>query len=110
MSRTLVELDAMQESRVPPAIILTMHPTSPLPFLPTSEIVYEASSPFFSSSLMINNDSKELNNLTSNSTDELIEDSNDSRQAIINGRFLPSNDLGHTTLDNLLAIVPFDLR
>ncbi|XP_058791773.1 guanylate cyclase D isoform X2 [Phymastichus coffea] len=84
LSQTLVELDTMQDTRLPSVIIvLVTNPPGPQPFLPT------------------------ISDLQS---DSYVASSNETMTDKTDRRFVPPRDLSRTSLDNLLAIVPFDQR
>ncbi|XP_031787096.1 guanylate cyclase 2D isoform X2 [Nasonia vitripennis] len=102
LSRTLVELDTMQESRIPSAVVLIVYPPNPQPFLPNNDgddRYYDPSSPF---------SSRDTNDTSI--PDELFFSEETPQPDIDERRFLPPRDLGRNSLDNLLAIVPFDQR
>ncbi|XP_023248641.1 retinal guanylyl cyclase 2 [Copidosoma floridanum] len=84
LSRVLVELDAIQESRAPSPFVVVLHPLEPLPFLPPRQ----------------NYNEEEPTNTSSKTTSEASEEE----------RFVPPRDLRRRTLDHLLVIAPFDRR
>lgn len=95
LSRTLVELDTMQDTRKPsPTAILIVYPFDPRPFVPFSppanESVTTSSSDEETTTMMMNE-----------------EEETDRRPT---GGFTPPRDLSRRTLENLLAIVPIDQR
>ncbi|KAL7302296.1 hypothetical protein TKK_0004960 [Trichogramma kaykai] len=107
MSRTLIELDKMQESRVPNTVILIVHPVGPQPFASsTVNPAPEELSPF---TWMCSNCSANDTMIFSDDYEESTQTRNyDEEDKSI--RFVPPRDLGRTSLDNLLVIVPVDQR
>ncbi|CAB0041147.1 unnamed protein product [Trichogramma brassicae] len=107
MSRALTELDKMQESRVPNTVILIVHPVGPQPFASSmANPVPEELSPF---TWMCSNCSANDTMIFSDDYEESTQTRNyDEEDKSI--RFVPPRDLGRTSLDNLLVIVPVDQR